>query len=151
MSTCPHCGADAKSGRSSPDHRRFFALINAAFVHWPEGAEFVPSESEHLRSWLLCKAGYCERTPVEYPAGDVSPHYTKLMAIACESALRASNGRGFIRVHGDQIVVFTPKSIAWDKLDQKQFNDIRDKVTDVIEDVLGVRAELLLTEHESAA
>lgn len=151
MSRCPTCGVDAKSSRSSPDHRRFFGLIAAAFHHWPEAHEFQASDAEHLRGWLLCKAGFCERTSVECALAYDNPSAAKLVALACEGAMRASGGRGFIRVHRDHIVVFTPKSIAWDKIDQKVFNDVRDRVTAVIEQETGLEADRLLKETEAAA
>lgn len=151
MTKCPTCQQEIKADRSSPDHRRFFALMNAAFHHWNEGHEFQPDNTESLRAWLLCKAGYCERTPIECDFIDDQPGLANLVSLACEGVMRASKGQGFIRVHGDRIVVFTPKSIAWDKLGQKAFNEVRDNVTSLIEKELGVCAETLLREHEHAA
>jgi len=153
MTKCPTCQQDVKADRSSQDHRRFFGLIAAAFHHWPESHEFTPDNPESLRAWLLCKAGYCERTSIDCEWADnaAAPGYAKLVAIACEATMRASKGQGFIRVHGDRIVVFSPKSIAWDKIGQKAFNEVRDAVSAVIEQELGIGADTLLKEHEAAA
>lgn len=147
---CEACGQDVKKDRSAPDHRRLFGLIKAAFMHWPEGHEFEPADAEHLRFWLLCKAGFCERTPITFELVD-NPRSAKLLAFACETVMRASQGRGFVKVHGDIVIIFTPKSIAWDKLDQKAFNDIRDRVTAEIEAALRMSADDLLKHHEAAA
>lgn len=38
---CKSCGQPLK-GRSHPDHRRLFALIQAAYDQWPETAPFQP-------------------------------------------------------------------------------------------------------------
>jgi hypothetical protein len=151
MSKCAECGQQRPADRSTKDHRRLFGLISAAFHQWPEANDFQPEDSEQLRSWLLCKAGFCEKTPIECPDADAMPGIAQLIALACESVMRAANGRGFIRVHGDRIVVFTPRSIAWDKLDQKAFNDIRDRVTGVIESELNIKAETLLKEFQEMA
>jgi hypothetical protein len=54
-------GAKGPKVRSPADHRRFFGVIKAAFLHWPEKHEFQPEDPEHLRAWLLCRAGYKPR------------------------------------------------------------------------------------------
>ena len=88
---CPQCGHVADS-RSTPDHRRFFARIHAAFHHWPEAHEFQPDDAEHLRAWLLCKAGYRDVTtiPVEY--ADSEPALLRLVTLTVEGAVKAAKG-----------------------------------------------------------
>jgi hypothetical protein len=74
---CPHCGADSKQ-RSSPQHRRFFKLINVAYHHWPEYTEFSPDNAEHLRAWLLCKSKHRNVVELESP-GELSEEAVALM------------------------------------------------------------------------
>lgn len=125
--------------RSSEDHRRFFALISAAFDQWPEGADFTPDNAEHLRAWLLCKANYRKTTMIETdePAATV---------VAIEAAFRAADTYAFVRPYGDGVAVYSPKSLRFDKTDQKAFNAVRDEVSSIIESVIGVTAEQLLRE-----
>lgn len=136
MTTCPHCGSKP---RSSEDHRRFFALISAAFDQWPEGADFTPDNAEHLRAWLLCKANYRKTTMIE----TYEPAAT---AVAIEAAFRAADTYAFVRPYGDGVAVYSPKSLRFDKTDQKAFNAVRDEVSSIIESVIGVTAEQLLRE-----
>ena len=125
--------------RSSDDHRRFFALVNAAFTHWPEQHDFKPDNAEHLRVWLLCKAGYRKTTMIETdePAATVA---------SIEAAFRAADTYAFVRPYGDGVAVYSPKSLRFDKTDQKAFNAVRDEVSSIIESVIGVTAEQLLRE-----
>lgn len=134
---CAKC--PMKLQRSSEDHRRFFALVNAAFTHWPEQHEFRPDNAEHLRAWLLCKAGYRKTTMIETdePAATVA---------AIEAAFRAADTYAFVRPYGDGVAVYSPKSLRFDKTDQKAFNAVRDEVSSIIESVIGVTAEQLLRE-----
>lgn len=134
--TCPHCGSQP---RSSDDHRRFFALVKAAFDQWPEGGNFTPDNIDHLRAYLLCKAGYRKTTMIETdePAATVA---------AIEAAFRAADTYAFVRPCGDGVAVYSPKSLRFDKTDQKAFNAVRDKVSSIIESVIGVTAEQLLRE-----
>lgn len=44
--------------RSIDQHNRFFALVAALYDNWPERHPFQPDNAEHLRAWLLVKAGH---------------------------------------------------------------------------------------------
>ena len=44
--------------RSTPQHRRYFALIKAAFQHWPESHDLQFGSAEGLRDYLQLKAGF---------------------------------------------------------------------------------------------
>lgn len=135
MTKCPHCGS---APRSNDDHKRFFALIAAAYDQWPESHEFQPDSAEHLRSWLLCKINYRNTTMVETSTDP------KAAVLVVEAAFKAAGSYAFVRPYGDGLAVYAPKSIAWDKLDQKQFGPVRDEVSGLIESVLSVTAEQLL-------
>lgn len=147
--SCPHCGGVLTKHRSEPDHRRFFAVIVAAFTQWPEQHEFQPSSAEHLRAWLLCKAGHYDVTTI--PMEHDHPALTKLAVLAAEAAVKAAGAYAFIRPHGHALAVFSAKSIAWDKVSQKDFWPIRQAVEDVIAAEIGIDAETLLREHQRAA
>lgn len=121
--SCPHCGGLLTKPRSEPDHRRFFALINAAFHQWPETHEFQPDSSEHLRAWLLCKAGY--RSCVTIPIESDDSAARRVALLAASRAVQAAGSHSFVRAHGAAIAVFSPRSISWDTLSQKDFAPIR--------------------------
>lgn len=145
--SCPHCGGVLTKGRSLPDHRRFFGLIAAAFEQWPEGHEFRPTDADHLRKWLLCKAGYHTVSTFELPATDDPVLMAKMMEFAESLLDHASGSAGkFGRWRGNILYMFEAKSIAWDKIDQKEFGKLRDAVSDVIEAEIGVKADDLLRE-----
>lgn len=146
---CPHCGGILHKHRSEPDHRRFFGLISAAFANWPERHDFQPSSAEHLRAWLLCKAGHYDVTTI--PLDHDHPAVAKLAVLAAEAAVKAAGAYAFIRPHGHALAVFSAKSIAWDKLSQRDFAPIRQAVEDVITAEIGVEADTLLRQHERAA
>lgn len=146
---CPHCGKPIMKGRSSPDHRRFFAVIKHAFQQWPENHRFQPDDAEHLRAWLTCRAGYRESTPIILPDGaDETMQLVFLLGI--ESALRAADSVAFVLAHGNGVAVITPKSIAFDKLGQRDFAAVRTAVEDTIAAEIGITADELLKHGEAA-
>lgn len=156
MTTCPHCGCkiDAKTKPRSLDQmRRFFAVLRAMFSHWPETSEFTPESEEHLRKWVLIKAGHRETTDVPVSFAEDQPGLTKLTALAIEGALKAAGAYAFIRPHpeGGLVRVFKAKSIAFDKLGQAEFNALNDAVETVYAQETGLDPEQVLKESEKAA
>lgn len=142
--TCPHCGSQP---RSNLDHNRFFGLIARAFEQWPETHEFEPEDAEHLRAWLLCKAGWKTTKTLELPEVG-NPVFMALMMEFAEDLLERVPGGEFRfgRWVGHRLHVHTHKSIKFKRADQKKFNPVRDAVTEIIEHVLGVSANQLLKE-----
>lgn len=147
---CPHCGGILHRARSLPDHRRLFGLIAAAFDTWPEQHAFRPDDAEHLRAWLTAKAGYRETTAISIPHLATAEARAAFVD-AIEAAIRAAGGVAFVVPHRDVVAVIRPKSIAWAKLGQAEFGQIRDAISDVIERELGVSADALLRERANAA
>jgi hypothetical protein len=151
MKHCPHCKKALAAPRSLPDHRRFFGLIRAAFFHWPEDhPDFVPDTEEHLRAWLLCKAGYRQVTTI--PIEDIDdPAVVQTIAVAASAAIKAAGGYAFVRPDSGAIRVFSAKSMNFETLDQKRFNAVRNAVEDVLKAELGIDPDTLLDETEQAA
>lgn len=133
---CPECGCEigAKKRRSLPDHRRLFALIKDAFDNWPEAHEFTPENPEHLRAWLICKAGW--REAKAYDLGDKAD--AAVVAIALEAGIKAARGVAFVRVIGRSVAVITPLSMDFRKMGQAEFGLLRDAITDLIKAETGI-------------
>lgn len=151
MSACPHCGCEIeKAGkpRSPEQHRRFFALIRAAYQQWPESAEFQPDNEEHLRKWLTAAAGYRDGTDIAVPFAENEPSVTKLVSIAVEASVRAAGGYAFVRpdANGGRLRVYKPKSIRFGTMGPAEFGKLCDDVSEVIEREIGVSADDLLKE-----
>ena len=144
---CDHC--PARQGRSLPQHRRYFSLIRAAHMHWPEAHEFQPDNEDHLRKWLQCKAGHYSTTRIEVPSAD--PAIMTLARLAAESAVKAAGGTAWIKCVEDTLIVFTPLSIAFDKLGHNSACALFDDVAQVIAAEMGIKADDLLRETEQAA
>ena len=140
--TCPHC-----SKRSSPQHRRFFGVIKAAAEQWPVQHEFQPECPEHLRAWLLTKAGHRSVHEIE-----ISEHVTDQTYLLLESVMRAAGAYGWIREHKGRVYVMSAKSIAHNKLGHKDACRVFEAVEQEICEALGIEScDQLLDEHQRAA
>lgn len=149
---CNVCGCDLKvtakgKPRSYDQHKRYFALIRAAFLHWPESKDRQFSSEEELRKWMQMRAGYRE-IGAQIPIAGMSKERAMLLA---EAAIRAAGSYAVPVIHGETLVVFRPKSIAFDKLSHIDACRLFDDVAAFIEDAIGVPADQLLKETERAA
>lgn len=136
---CPECGCEigAKKRRSVPDHRRLMALIHQAFTSWPEAHEFQPESAEHLRAWLICKAGWRQATPIQF-GGDTD---ADVMVLAMTAAIRAASGTAFVVPHGTGVAVIAPKSMSFKAMGQSEFGLLRDAIEAVIALETGIETK----------
>lgn len=148
---CPSCGCViGRNTRSGQDHRRFFALIKAAYLNWPESVAFQPSSEDQCRAFLLCKAGWTNVAKVEIPASYAeSPKERAAFRDAVEGASRALGGPSDyheLRVGARSLEIITARSIAYSSCGQRDFGRVREAVEAQLEDILGVSAQQLLSE-----
>ena len=146
--TCPHCGCELTPDaggkpRSTDQLRRYFAMIRAAYHHWPEHHERQWSSSEELRAWLQMKAGARE-IGAQIPLTGISKERAMLLA---ESAIRGAGSFAMPVMHGDVLVIFRPKSIAFARMAHADFCRLSDDVAAIIEAETGLNAEQLLRER----
>ncbi len=146
-SHCPACGFLLKEPRSLAQHRRFFGLIKALFMHWPETHERQFSSEEELRKWLIMAAGWKE-VGASIPLTGMNKERAMLLA---EAAIRAVGSYAMPVINGDVLVIFRPKSIAFDKMGHKEFCLLNEAVDEIIKAETGFDPDILLKEHEAAA
>lgn len=151
--TCEHCGAvneaKAVSRRSGPQHRRFFAIVRAAFFNWPEGhPTFRPKSAEHLRFWLEMRAGHFTVTTT---ARITSADPDKVFALMSAFMRHSDDHTLFVELDGNLMVEKKTLSIDYATLGPAEFGRLKEAVCEVIEAEMGIAAEKLLSEAERAA
>lgn len=149
---CPNCEATFdlnKIGkpRSPEQHRRFWAIMHAAYHHWPESHSEQFSDMNSLRIWLTMKAGY--RTEVaRLPVIGMKIELARALA---EAAIRAAGTHARPVIYKDKIVIFSPKSIRFDRMGHLNFCALNDAVADIIKAEIHVTADELLNQMKEAA
>lgn len=149
---CPVCGHDErKKARSLPQHRRYFAIINAAYSQWPESyLDFQPRSSEHLRKWLQVEAGYGVGvdTTLSFPKSRHAEAKAFVQAIV-DLVRIAYKEDIFPRInrHTGQIRFYASKSISFCELPHLEACRLFDAVSEIVTAVIGVPAEKLLKEN----
>lgn len=142
--SCPDCGCvieEKPKGkpRSLPHHQRFFAVIKTAFKNWPADHEFTPECEDHLRAWLIVKAGaeYRDVDTISCPYAEDQPAMTRLVALSIEASMRGNRERGvfsFVRPHpdGGSVAVYSAKSIKFMRMSHLAFCALSDAVDEVL-------------------
>lgn len=130
---CPHCGGDLappKKGkpRSVPQHRRYFAMIRAAFSHWPHDHRFRPMTDEHLRKWLQAKAGYAVVQTI-----NTEGMSNRQTVAALAAAIMIADPIHFVAATEEKLHVIQSKSIDFDTLPHLAACALFDAVAEVIE------------------
>lgn len=130
-------------GRSAVSHNHYFAAITEAWKNLPEvWAERFPTV-EHLRKYALIKAGFADER-----------------SIVCASKAEAQRMAGFVRpfddyaivlVNGATVKVFTAKSQSARAMDKAEFQDSKQKVLDIVSDMIGVEPAALSSNAGMAA
>lgn len=130
--------------RRHKHHRFFFATVANYFDNWPETCSFQPENEEHLRSWATVKAGYRDILGERLHHDDGDVHR---MADFIEKAMiRCRERYSFVAIHNGSLVLLSPKSIAYDTLDQTAFAPIADKIFDVLERESGISISVMIAE-----
>lgn len=139
MAHCPSCGLDLsrqKRGkpRSVPQHKRFFAMIRAAYSHWPEGHRFTPMSDDHLRKWLQAKAGHHIVTTI-----DTNGMEKNDAIVAIAAGLVAAKDHTFPFTADGKFYIFQSESIDFNTLPHLAACALFDAVADTIEAETGLK------------
>lgn len=130
--------------RRKKHHRLYFAAIRVAFDNWPEMHDFQPKDHEELRAWLQCKSGHRNTYGETLRNDGHDAHRMVEFTQKAMAMIRAAGGYGFFAEHNGSIVLLTPKSVAYDKLDEAQFSEVSGPVFDAIERETGMTVEALM-------
>lgn len=143
---CRHCGCEnepepPKKGkpRSVPQHRRYFAMVNAAHSHWPSAHRFKPATAEHLRHWLQAKSGYADINTID-TAGMTQAQSVAALA----AAIIKAHPFHFVWATEAKFHVAQSKSISFDELPHLAACALFDAVADVIEQEMHVKVDQIM-------
>jgi hypothetical protein len=120
--------------RSLPQHNRFFALIAATYNHWPEGKNFRPQNAEHLRAWLLVKAGHFVVNT--FDCGEKAEALAVMIPVITATMLKKHS---WAKSDGNLLHVCVPMSIDFNTVSQADFAKLCGDVEDVIVSYTGLQ------------
>ena len=145
MVTCPVCDTKLPlkgKPRSYDQHKRFFAMCEAAFQHWPEAHEEQFSNAEDCRKYLTMKAGWRDIASKVTLTG-IREDKAILLATAVLSGLPKNIGARPV-LHKGQLIVWVPRSISYASMPHLELCALSDAVAEVIEAETGIKIEEMM-------
>lgn len=122
--------------RSRKSHNHFFACIHEAWLNLPGVLVLEFPTEEHLRKWALIKAGFCTRRDIVCANGTQAAELIKAMREADEYAL--------VEIRDTKIVtIWRAESQSEKAMGKKRFQESKEKVLDVLSQVIGTDAGAL--------
>ena len=121
---------EVREERSINSHRAYFAAINEGWANLPEHeAQRFPT-ADHLRKWLLIKAGYfTERQIVVATAAE---------AVRVASFIKPMDDYAVVVPKDATVSVFAAKSQSMKAQGRKDFQESKTRVLDLLADMIGV-------------
>lgn len=147
---CPTCGAKTPHIRSPDQHKRYFAVLRAAFHHWPEAKDWQFAEFEEFRKHVQMALGYRE-IAARFAAETLVGTPPKLVVSLVGAAVRAAGAYAVPVVHKGDVVIWRPVSIAVENMGHAKFCELNRALDVWCVDELGVDGDTLLAEMLAAA
>lgn len=123
--------------RSGNSHRHFFASVQNSWANLPERyAEQFPT-SEHLRKYALIKGGYYH--------SDAITCASKAEAQRVAAFIRPSDQFALVTVMGSTVTRYVAKSQNMRAMPKQEFQASKDRVLEIISDLIGVPVKTLST------
>lgn len=126
--------------RSMRSHNHFFASLHEMWDNLPEEVAKRYPTAEHLRAWALVEAGFYTEKYYECD----SPAKAKYLA----RIIRAHSEMAIIKVSGDVVRVFDPKSQSVAAMGNEEFKASKEAVLDIVQ-ALNPRLSRATVEKEA--
>ena len=121
--------------RSVNSHRAYFAAINEGWTNLPEIEAMRFPTADHLRRYLLIKAGYFnERQVVVANAAE---------AVRVAAFIKPMDEYAIVSPKGATVSVFTAKSQSYKAMGRREFQESKWKVLDLLAEMIGTDRETL--------
>ena len=143
---CPHC-KQPWLHRSDADHRMLHAIVSLAYANWPEDHSFEPMGRDHLYGWLLIQAGHCQTINIESRKPEIITATIAAIFPAIKRRIHCID----VQPTAKGVRILISDSLSYKEAGKKKFEDVRSKVYEVIESVLGVPVETLKREAQKQA
>ena len=121
--------------RSAASHRHYFACINEAWQNLPDHLAERLHSPEALRKYALVKAGFADSRTIDCSS--------KAEARRLAAFIAPMDPFAIVKADGSQVHVWTAQSQSMRAMGKEKFQESKDRVIDVLADMLGVSTETL--------
>lgn len=129
--------------RSAASHAHQFAWIHDAWLTLPEHLALEFPSAEHLRKRALIEAGYYDEQTIE--VGSLAA------AVRVARAIQTREEFSLVFARKTFVIIRTPKSQSRRAMGAKVFQESKEKILEIIAQMIGVSPAQLLSEAGKAA
>ena len=126
---------DITEARSAASHSHYFAAVTEAWSNLPENQAHRWPTPEHLRKWALVQCGYAH--------ADHRIFSTKQDALTAAAMARSRDKYAVISVNDNIVTIYTAESQSLKNMDKKKFGESKQKVLDLLSDMLHITPKQL--------
>jgi hypothetical protein len=121
--------------RSHGSHAHFFAMVQETWRNLPPLLAERFHSPDHLRRYALIRAGFCD--------AQVIACGSKAVAAQVAAAARKLDEFSLAEVKGSVVHIFTPHSQSYQAMDRARFKESKERVLDVLAEMIGVARQEL--------
>lgn len=121
--------------RSDNSHRHYFAAVHEVWLNLPEPLASRFQTSEHLRKHALIQAGYYNERAIVCSTPEEATRFAAFVQPMDEYAI--------VVVNGYVVTQYTAKSQSYRDMDKATFQHSKEKVLEIISDMIGVTLQQL--------
>lgn len=127
--------------RSAKSHADYFQVVKEAWQNLPEELMFHFPHPESLRKHALCRAGYCEAETLVCASAAEAQRFYLSMRRRCDLAV----------VDGNVLTMMWATSQDYAHMGRKAFRESKEKVQQVLSEMIGVDVRTLRANAGMAA
>ncbi len=116
--------------RSANTHRHYFAAVNECWLNLPEQLAERFKSADHLRKHALIKAGFYDERSIVCSTPEEATRVAAFVQPMDEYAI--------VVVNGYVVSQYTAKSQSYKDMDKATFQQSKEKVLEIISDMIGV-------------
>jgi hypothetical protein len=150
---CRVCGSEDLGSRSTPQLRRYFAMLKAFYHHWPEAHPEQFYDADHFRKWAQMKCGHfrVQRLPFAQAGALGNVKQRERLKLFAEAMFGAAGVHAWPVAQGETLAIYTPKSVSYDKLSHGEATRLFGDVESFLERETGLNAHQVMEAHANAA
>ena len=134
---------EEQNERSGRSHRFYFACVKSAWENLSDHWKVLLPSPDHLRSFALCRAGFCDTQVFTLSSPDI--------AHTVAAAMRSLDDFAVVDVTKNVVTLHVPHSQSYRKMDKETFRKSADEVLRVVSEMIGVSVEQLGRAAKEAA
>ena len=126
---------EVREERSPASHNHFFAVVTEGWQNLPEHLSERFPTPDHLRRWLLIKAGYHDERSIPAPS--------QALALRIAAFVRPMDDYAVVIVREATVSVFTAKSQSMRAMGKQDFQQSKEAVLDALAALIEVERRVL--------